>query len=134
MRWNGDGPRWGGFLDQIDSFDPQFFSISPREAEQIDPQQRLLLEVCYEALENAGRTPERLAGTRSGVFVGISSNEYSRIAHAESIDPYSTTGNAASIAANRISTNSICPRTKLGCGHRLLLITRRRASGRAEPP
>jgi len=102
-RWNGDGPRWGGFLDQIDGFDPQFFGISPREAEQVDPQQRLLLEVCYEALENAGRPPDRLAGSRTGVFVGISSNEYSRIAHAGGIDPYSTTGNAASIAANRIS-------------------------------
>ena len=102
-RWNGDGPRWGGFLDQIDSFDPQFFGISPREAEQVDPQQRLLLEVCSEALENAGRTSEQLAGTRSGVFIGISSNEYSRIAHDAGIDPYSATGNAASIAANRIS-------------------------------
>jgi amino acid adenylation domain-containing protein len=102
-RWNGDGPRWGGFLYQIDGFDPQFFGISPREAEQVDPQQRLLLEVCYEALESAGRAPDRLAGSRTGVFVGISSNEYSRIAHAGGIDPYSTTGNAASIAANRIS-------------------------------
>ena len=102
-RWNGDGPRWGGFLDQIDSFDPQFFGISPREAEQVDPQQRLLLEVCHEALESAGLPPTRLAGSLTGVFIGISSNEYSRIAHAGGIDPYSTTGNAASIAANRIS-------------------------------
>ena len=102
-RWNGDAQHWGGFLDKIDGFDPQFFSISPREAEQVDPQQRLLLEVCYEALESSGRAPDRLAGSRTGVFVGISSNEYSRIAHAGGIDPYSTTGNAASIAANRIS-------------------------------
>jgi amino acid adenylation domain-containing protein len=102
-RWNGDGPRWGGFLDQIDTFDPQFFGISPREAEQIDPQQRLLLEVCWEALEHAGHPPEQLTGTRSGVFIGISGNEYSRIAHAAGLDPYSTTGNAPSIAANRIS-------------------------------
>ena len=72
-RWNGDGPRWGGFLDRIDGFDAQFFGISPREAEQTDPQQRLLLEVCHEALESAGRAPDRLAGSRTGVFVGISS-------------------------------------------------------------
>lgn len=102
-RWDGEYKCWGGFLDQIDGFEPQFFGISPREAEQIDPQQRLLLEVCYETFENAGYTPERLAGSRTGVFVGISSNEYSRIAHAGGIDPYSATGNAASIAANRIS-------------------------------
>ena len=102
-RWNSDEPCWGGYLDQIDGFDPQFFGISPREAEQIDPQQRLLLEVCHEAFESTGRTSERLAGSRTGVFVGISSNEYSRIAHAGGIDPYSATGNAASVAANRVS-------------------------------
>ena len=102
-RWNDDGPRWGGFLDHIDGFDPQFFGISPREAEQMDPQQRLLLEVCWETMEQTGTAPERLMGTRSGVFVGISSNEYSRIAHHAGLDPYSATGNAGSIAANRIS-------------------------------
>jgi amino acid adenylation domain-containing protein len=102
-RWNGDGPRWGGFLDQIDGFDPQFFGISAREAEQVDPQQRLLLEVCWEALEHSGHSAEMVKGSRAGVFVGISSNEYSGIAHTAGLDPYSTTGNAASIAANRIS-------------------------------
>ncbi|HEY4088947.1 MAG TPA: aminotransferase class III-fold pyridoxal phosphate-dependent enzyme, partial [Bryobacteraceae bacterium] len=102
-RWNGDGPRWGGFLDQIDGFDPQFFGISAREAEQVDPQQRLLLEVCWEALEHSGHSAEMVKGSRTGVFVGISSNEYSGIAHTAGLDPYSTTGNAASIAANRIS-------------------------------
>lgn len=102
-RWNGNGPRWGGFIDKIDEFDPQFFGISPREAEQIDPQHRLLLEVCWEAMEQTGKAPEQFIGTRSGVFVGISSNEYSRIAHESGVDPYSATGNAGSIAANRIS-------------------------------
>ena len=102
-RWNGAGPRWGGFLERIDGFDPQFFGMSGLEAEQVDPQQRLLLEVSWEALEHAGYSADRLKGSRTGVFIGISGNEYSRIAHNESIDPYSTTGNAASIAANRIS-------------------------------
>lgn len=97
--------RWGGFLDQVDQFDPHFFGISPREALRMDPQQRLLLEVTWEALEDAGQAPERLTGTHTGVFIGISTNDYGRIQFHDlsSIDAYAGTGNALSIAANRIS-------------------------------
>ncbi|MBE0684226.1 MAG: amino acid adenylation domain-containing protein [Anaerolineales bacterium] len=97
--------RWGGFLDDVDLFDTHFFGISPREATRMDPQQRLLLEVSWEALENAFIPPASLAGTRTGVFVGISSNDYSRLQFddAEKIDAYAGTGNAHSIAANRLS-------------------------------
>ncbi len=97
--------RWGGFVEQVDGFDPQFFGISPREAARMDPQQRLLLEVTWEALEDAGQVSEKLAGTQTGVFVGISNNDYGRIQFSDlsRIDAYAGTGNALSIAANRIS-------------------------------
>ena len=100
--------RWGGFLPGIDRFDPHFFGISPREAAAMDPQQRLLLEVTWEALENAGQPPDKLAGSRTGVFVGIGGFDYSNVImnyqdHLKVINAYLGTGNAHSIAANRIS-------------------------------
>lgn len=100
--------RWGGFVDGVDQFDPLFFGIAPREASRMDPQQRLLLEVAWEALENAGIAPDRLAGSPTGVFVGIGGTDYSKIPthfenHFEYIDAHVGTGNALSIAANRIS-------------------------------
>ncbi|MBE2201816.1 MAG: aminotransferase class III-fold pyridoxal phosphate-dependent enzyme, partial [Anaerolinea sp.] len=97
--------RWGGFLEQVDQFDPQFFKISPREAAYMDPQQRLLLEVAWEALENAALAPDTLALSQTGVFVGISSNDYARfqLSTPEGVDGYTGTGNAHSIAANRLS-------------------------------
>jgi acyl transferase domain-containing protein/acyl-CoA synthetase (AMP-forming)/AMP-acid ligase II len=95
----------GGFLDGIDRFDPQFFGISPREAESMDPQQRLLLEVSWEALEHAGIAPERTAGSRTGVFIGISSSDYSRRLYdlSHRVGAYGGTGCSLSIAANRVS-------------------------------
>jgi acyl transferase domain-containing protein/acyl-CoA synthetase (AMP-forming)/AMP-acid ligase II/acyl carrier protein len=100
-----DAPAWGGFLENIDTFDADFFGIAPREADLMDPQQRLLLEVAYEALEDAGLVPKALAGTRAGVFVGISTNDYGRLLArvAAGTDAHAGTGNAVSIAANRIS-------------------------------
>lgn len=97
--------RRAGFVPGVDLFDFQFFGISPKESEQMDPQQRLLLEVAWEALEDAGQVPERLAGSDTGVFVGISTNDYStvRAGDLRLIDAYSGTGNALSIAANRLS-------------------------------
>jgi acyl transferase domain-containing protein/thioesterase domain-containing protein/SAM-dependent methyltransferase/aryl carrier-like protein len=98
--------RWGGFLSEVDQFDPEFFGISPREAAGMDPQQRLLLEVVWEALENACQSPDRLAGSRTGVFVGLSSSDYLVLGSASgvgSIDAYMGTGNSHSVASGRIS-------------------------------
>ncbi|HEX9840752.1 MAG TPA: amino acid adenylation domain-containing protein [Anaerolineales bacterium] len=97
--------RWGGFLETVDSFDPHFFGISPREAARMDPQQRLLMEVTWEALENALLPALSLSGSRTGVFIGISSYDYSRLQFDDTdrIDAYAGTGNAHSIAANRVS-------------------------------
>ncbi len=92
-----------GFLDRVDLFDAEFFGIAPREAVWVDPQQRLLLEVAWEALEDGGQVVDRLAGTSVGVFVGISTDDYARLHHGRSSDAYALTGNAASIAANRLS-------------------------------
>ncbi len=120
-RWNADeyydedydavgkmATRWGGFIDDVDQFDPQFFGIAPREAERMDPQQRLLLEVSWEALEHAGVAPERLRGSATGVFVGIGGTDYSKVAcqhenYLNYIDAHVGTGNALSISANRVS-------------------------------
>jgi len=95
----------GGFLNHVEDFDPQFFGIAPREAEHMDPQQRLLLEVAWEALEHAALAPERLAGSRTGVFIGISNFDYSRrlLQASSPANPYLGTGSALSIAANRLS-------------------------------
>jgi acyl transferase domain-containing protein len=97
--------RWGGFLSQIDHFDAKFFNISPREAVRMDPQQRLLLEVTWEALEDAGQVPEALAGSRSGVFIGMIANEYEHLSFQDpgNVDVYVNTGCARSVASGRIS-------------------------------
>ncbi len=99
--------RYGGFLDgEIDRFDAQFFGLAPREVISMDPQQRLLLEVCWEALEQAGLAPDRLMGSRTGVFVGVTANDYAQRAlydDPQAIDMYTATGNALNTAAGRIA-------------------------------
>jgi acyl transferase domain-containing protein len=97
--------RWGGFISDPSFFDPVLFGISPREAASIDPQQRLLLEVAWEAIQDSGSATESLAGTRTGVFVGIGLSDYERLAFedASSITSNSCTGTYRSVASGRIS-------------------------------
>jgi acyl transferase domain-containing protein len=97
--------RWGGFLEQVDHFDASFFGISPREAARMDPQQRLLLEVGWEALENAGQVSERLVGSPTGVFIGACYNDYEQLLNCNPawLDIYTSTGNARSVLAGRLS-------------------------------
>ena len=100
--------RWGGFVDQIDQFDAAFFGISRREAERLDPQQRLLLETTWEALERAGLAVDRLAGTRTGVFVGVGPLEYAQRSVSDrpdvDIDAYTAVGaQLGNVAAGRLA-------------------------------
>ncbi|MFJ7193998.1 MULTISPECIES: SDR family NAD(P)-dependent oxidoreductase [unclassified Streptomyces] len=96
---------WGGFVEHADCFDAEFFNISPREAESMDPQQRMALELAWRAIENAGYAASALAGTETGVFMGVCHADYAEMMEREGVrtDAYFPTGTAYSIIANRIS-------------------------------
>ncbi|RQH04064.1 type I polyketide synthase [Okeania hirsuta] len=94
--------RQGGFIDQVDQFDPLFFGISPREAVTLDPQYRLLLEVTWEALENSGQTWENLKNSQTSVFMGASTDDYTSVILREA-NSYPTLGINRSIGVGRIS-------------------------------
>ncbi|HKX29431.1 MAG TPA: beta-ketoacyl synthase N-terminal-like domain-containing protein, partial [Blastocatellia bacterium] len=97
---------WGGFIDDADCFDAAFFKISPREAELMDPQQRILLEVVWHTLEDARVKPSAVAGSKIGVFMGISNTDYSELLHERGHSEaglYGSTGTSSSILSNRVS-------------------------------
>ncbi|MFF5256911.1 type I polyketide synthase, partial [Streptomyces leeuwenhoekii] len=99
-------PARGGFLTEVDRFDAAFFGISPREAQAMDPQQRLALELAWEAVEDAGLVPARLAGGAAGVFVGAIADDYASLVRAAgpgAVTPQTTTGLSRGLIANRIS-------------------------------
>ncbi|MGH3168798.1 MAG: polyketide synthase, partial [Trebonia sp.] len=98
--------RRGGFLDQVDGFDADFFRTSPRESVSMDPQQRLMLELGWEALEDARIAPHRLRGSQAGVFVGAIWDDYATLLHRggiAAITQHSLTGVHRSMIANRLS-------------------------------
>jgi acyl transferase domain-containing protein/acyl carrier protein len=98
--------RFGGFIQGIDLFDQQLFGIAPREIASMDPQHRLLLETTWEALERSCINPRGLTGTRTGVFMGISTSDYAHLLSArgdQAIDAYLGTGTAHSTGVGRVS-------------------------------
>ncbi|MGY6019128.1 beta-ketoacyl synthase N-terminal-like domain-containing protein [Streptomyces spinosirectus] len=98
-------PAYGGYLDDIAGFDAEFFRITPREAAVMDPQQRILLEVVREALDHAAVPAGALAGTSTGVFVGVSAPEYGQLTGADpaAVDPWAPAGAALSVTAGRLA-------------------------------
>ena len=97
--------KFGGFMPDIDSFDPLFFGISPKEAHLMDPQQRLILQAAWHAVEDAGEKMSALSGSRTAVFLGVATSDYDQLGdrYLDAYDAHHSTGVAHSITANRIS-------------------------------
>lgn len=99
--------RRGGFLSSIDEFDASFFGITPREAQALDPAQHLMLETCWEGFERGGYTVDKLRGSRTGVFIGVSNNPAheacGRARSLESLNGHAATGTANSTTSGRVS-------------------------------
>jgi acyl transferase domain-containing protein/acyl carrier protein/short-subunit dehydrogenase len=95
----------GAYLEDIENFDAEFFGISPLEAKHLDPQQRVLLEIAFEALEDAGIKHKKLNGTKTGVYIGLWTNDFEHrlVNSGDDIDVYSTTGSGRYAASGRIS-------------------------------
>ena len=98
-------PLYGGYLDDIAGFDADFFRITPREAAVMDPQQRILLEVVRETLDHAAVPATSLAGTATGIYVGVSAPEYGHLTGADinAVDPWAPAGAALSVTAGRLA-------------------------------
>ncbi|QNP67901.1 type I polyketide synthase [Streptomyces genisteinicus] len=97
--------REGGFIEDIEGFDAEFFGITPREALSMDPQQRIVLETVWEALERAGVRPEALSESRTGVYLGTMGSDYDNPHNHDydALDGYLGTGNTSSVLSGRVS-------------------------------
>jgi acyl transferase domain-containing protein/acyl carrier protein len=134
--------REGGFLDDVDAFEPEAFGISPREAASLDPQQRLLLEVTREALEDAGHAGPGLAGSRTAVYVGVTDRGWLDTRREPGgplyPDAWAGTGNEAAFAAGRVAhafdlrgealaLNTACSSSLVALDHAVRALRDRRA-------
>lgn len=97
--------KWGAFMKEVDKFDPHFFGISPREAHMMDPQQRIFLQTVWSAIEDSGHKVSDLAGTKTGLFVGVATSDYTSLVNRLQIDldAFTASGTSHSVLANRIS-------------------------------
>jgi len=97
--------KWGAFVDDVAGFDPEFFGINEREAIAMDPQHRMLMETSWEAVEHAGMRPSAMAGTATGVFIGMSHDDYVMVTNDAGLydQAYAFTGTPFSMASGRIS-------------------------------
>ncbi|MDJ0360833.1 beta-ketoacyl synthase N-terminal-like domain-containing protein [Rhodococcus sp. H29-C3] len=97
--------RFGGFITGHSNFDHAFFGVSPAEASEMDVQQRLILEMAWHAIEDAGIDPTALAGSTTGVFVGMMSSDWTSMAMSSPAEmtPHRGTGGGYCMAANRVS-------------------------------
>ncbi len=97
--------KWGGFMKDVDKFDNAFFGISPREAELMDPQQRIFMETIWKTIEMSGYKPSDLSGTKTGLFVGVSTMDYFDMMKENGVgmEAHISTGISHCILANRIS-------------------------------
>ncbi|HKO58210.1 MAG TPA: SDR family NAD(P)-dependent oxidoreductase, partial [Thermoanaerobaculia bacterium] len=102
---NKSNSKWGAFMREVDKFDPLFFGISPREAQIMDPQQRIFLEHVWKAVEDSGHRVSDLSGTRTGLFLGVGTTDYSSLfsSYDVPLDGYAASGNSHSVTANRVS-------------------------------
>lgn len=123
-----DAHPYGGYLDDIAGFDADFFRITPREAAVMDPQQRILLEVVHEALGHAAVPAASLAGTATGVFVGVCAPEYGQLTGADpaAVDPWAPAGAALSVTAGRLAyvldTRGPCLAVDTACSSSLVAV------------
>ncbi|QAT84739.1 Linear gramicidin synthase subunit C [Corallococcus coralloides] len=97
--------KWGGFLEEVDRFDAPFFGIPAEDARLMDPQQRLFLETVWSAIEDSGRDPASLSGTRTGLYVGVTNRDYTDVVESavDGVRSAATFGNAHAFLANRVS-------------------------------
>ena len=127
--------KWGAFLDDVAGFDSDFFGISEREATAMDPQHRLLLETSWEAMEHAGFIPEALAGSLTGVFVGLTVNDYQLLAaDTDAMEgPYGVTGANFSVASGPDRIRPWGPRSRDDDRYRVLIRSARNSYGLSQP-